>query len=535
MPGLASPAPPRPHRRIGAYAIAAVVAVAVVVAALFAAAIAWSGVSLAPDDDALAHLKTPKFAASVESIRATDAGGHAIAIVNRDGQLYPKRQLAIGERVTVAVTTRRAGWAGWALGSHKTTEITLVTPAATVSDRYPTIAAGAPVRIGFDAPVRSLAISTGGKDRRMTLAHGLSTVSLGKLAKSGTVSVAAAPRTWEKLPKAVDVTWFPAGDGPAAIVSPGHGATFTPTTPITVTYSKLPKAMPTLSVDGNGRWERVDAHTVRYTPRGAGFGLSSMVKLRLPSGARLVGGVPDGTTEASWTVPPGSTARLQQLLADQGYLPLTFTPADGVVAHTAKAQQQAAVDAPDGTFTWTHANTPAQLKKLWVEGAANDITRGAVMAFESDHGLDVDGLVGPKVWGAIIDAEVSGQRNRAGYSYVLVHRDVPQSLTLWHDGKTLLTTAANSGVPAAPTKLGTFPVYLRLRTQTMEGTNPDGSHYSDPGIKWISYFNGGDAIHGFERASYGTPQSVGCVELPVNQAKKVWPYTPIGTLVTVAH
>lgn len=67
----------------------------------------------------------------------------------------------------------------------------------------------------------------------------------------------------------------------------------------------------------------------------------------------------------------------------------------------------------------------------------------------------------------------------------------------------------------------------------MSGTNPDGSHYEDPGIKWISYFNGGDALHNFDRASFGTPQSLGCVELPLAAAAEIWKYTPIGTLVTI--
>ena len=68
----------------------------------------------------------------------------------------------------------------------------------------------------------------------------------------------------------------------------------------------------------------------------------------------------------------------------------------------------------------------------------------------------------------------------------------------------------------------------------MTGTNPDGSHYSDPGIPWVSYFNGGDALHGFVRSSYGFPQSDGCVEMPPDHAEVVFPYTPIGTLVTVS-
>ena len=68
---------------------------------------------------------------------------------------------------------------------------------------------------------------------------------------------------------------------------------------------------------------------------------------------------------------------------------------------------------------------------------------------------------------------------------------------------------------------------------TMSGTNPDGTHYNDPGIRWISYFHGGDALHAFPRASFGTPQSLGCVELPLAAAGEIWPYTPIGTLVTI--
>ena len=68
----------------------------------------------------------------------------------------------------------------------------------------------------------------------------------------------------------------------------------------------------------------------------------------------------------------------------------------------------------------------------------------------------------------------------------------------------------------------------------MSGTNVDGSHYVDPGIPYVSYFNGGDALHGYIRAGYGYPQSNGCVEMPYSEAAAVYPYTPIGTLVQVA-
>ncbi|MGH2850491.1 MAG: L,D-transpeptidase, partial [Solirubrobacteraceae bacterium] len=86
-----------------------------------------------------------------------------------------------------------------------------------------------------------------------------------------------------------------------------------------------------------------------------------------------------------------------------------------------------------------------------------------------------------------------------------------------------------------PTVPGTFPVFEHIPVGTMSGTNHGGAHYHDPGIRWISYFNGGDALHAFPRASFGTPQSLGCVELPLASAAKVWPYTPIGTLVTIEN
>ena len=161
------------------------------------------------------------------------------------------------------------------------------------------------------------------------------------------------------------------------------------------------------------------------------------------------------------------------------------------------------------------------------------IVRGAVMTFEDTHDLTVDGLEGPRVWQALIEDAVAGRRRTDGYSYVYVHLDVPQSLNLWHNGERILTSPGNTGVPAAPTEQGTFPVFEHVPVGTMSGTNPDGSHYYDPGIRYISYFNHGDAIHAFNRASFGTPQSLGCVELPLASAAKVWPYTPIGTLVTI--
>jgi lipoprotein-anchoring transpeptidase ErfK/SrfK len=292
----------------------------------------------------------------------------------------------------------------------------------------------------------------------------------------------------------------------------------------------LGSPMPTLSPPVAGAWAVVSPSVLEYQASGP-----------LVPGATETVTVPGGTagvvgargqhmaqsTTSQFTVAPGSELRLQQLLAELGYLPLTFTPASPLTSPTQEGNDQV------GTFSWRWANQPPSLTALWTPGVANVITQGAVMNFENQNGLKTDGLAGPQVWTALLADVQSGKGNSQPWDYVLVSQSLPESATVYKNGSPVYTTPVNTGVAAAPTANGTWPVYLRYTSTTMSGTNPDGSHYVDPGIPWVSYFNGGDALHGFVRSSYGFPQSVGCVEMPISNAAVVYPLTPLGTLVTV--
>lgn len=136
-------------------------------------------------------------------------------------------------------------------------------------------------------------------------------------------------------------------------------------------------------------------------------------------------------------------------------------------------------------------------------------------------------------WTLLLRAALAHHYDPTSYNNVLVNQKVPQTLQLFVNGRVVYTTLVNTGIAVSPTANGTYPVYLRYVTTTMSGTNPNGTHYHDTGIPWVSYFNGGDGLHGFIRSSYGFPQSLGCVEMPFAHAAVVWPRTPIGTLVTV--
>jgi hypothetical protein len=496
-----------------------------VCAGAFAAAVVLlSGASLAGDDTALARVRLQLFAGRVASVRAFAPDGTAIPLVRSHGRLTPRTQLAPGETVSLRVVVRRPGWSAWALGAERNETLTVQTPVAHILDRWPT---GAHPRIRFDTPVSTVAV--GGK----RLAAASATVELPTKKTAGAVDVAAAARTWEKLGPPIRVTWFPKTNSPVALADPAPGANLDPLTPLRLTFSQtvtsvLGKDHPRLSLRQPGRWAQTDSHTLVFRPSGDGAPFNADETVRFPTPVHLLGGT-------TWHIAPAEFLRLQQLLAQEGYLPVIWSPAAGDVAHAKRAELAAATAAPEGKFDWRYSNTPPELTALWNPGEPDTVTRGAVMMFQHDHGLTVDGIAGPQVWHAAIADALAGKVKLGGYSYVYVHRNVPQLLTLWHSGHVVLTSPGNTGVPAAPTALGTWPVFEHIPVGRMHGTNPNGTHYDDPGIQWISYFHGGEALHAFTRASFGTPQSLGCVELPLAEAAKVWPYTPIGTLVTIEN
>jgi hypothetical protein len=324
---------------------------------------------------------------------------------------------------------------------------------------------------------------------------------------------------------------------PLEVVSstPAPGASDVPTdTPLSVAFT-VPLAadtpLPTLDPPVAGSWVQTSPETLAFDAA-APLPPGSTVSVAIPGGPAGVEGsrgqrLAEPLT-THFSVAPMATLRLQQLLAQLGYLPVSFTPAGGA----APAADEAATPQV-GSFAWRYT-MPAGFMALWSPGEPNVVTQGALMAFESQEKMATDGVAGPKVWDALLQAVSTDQTDAAGhYDWVDVSTSLPEHVDVWRDGHVVYTTRANTGIEAAPTERGTWPVYVRYTSTTMSGFNPDGSHYSDPGVPWVSYFHGGDALHGFDRSSYGYPQSLGCVEMPPANAAVVYPYTPLGTLVTI--
>lgn len=335
-------------------------------------------------------------------------------------------------------------------------------------------------------------------------------------------------------------------------VSPSSGAKgFNGADPIKVTFNEKLAAnspLPTLSPKIPGSWS-ISGDIATFSPQ-VGYTEDTHVTLHVPGGRSGVEA--DGLTTAgitttaatdagllaksadySFTTGSYSTLGLQEMLTQLGYLPFTFTPSDASASSGSdpNAVLSTAYNPPAGSFTFK-SGYPSQLTSQWQAGASNELDTGAVMAFEDNSNLTMDGIAGPDVWSNLLTAVAKNKQNPNGYTYVLVNQNSPETAKVWHDGKLIQTTLVNTGIAGRSTVDGTFPVYSRFQVTQMTGTNPDGSKYNDT-VYWVSYFNGGDALHYFPRGGYGYYQSLGCVEMPYDPAKYIWQYTTYGTLVTV--
>lgn len=536
---------------------------AVVALGIGAALVAFLGrpaVSVSSGGSSLIDVHLGGIGTEVTAVRAA-AAGRPLTLVRQGAGFVPATAVPQGRTVHVRVTAAPPSWLRWLLGSGTSASTAFRAPSAAPSARMAVAARPGQVTLGFDRPVSVIRYrAAGGPARVIRLSQPSSTARLTvpRHQSGGALRVAAAAWPWESpAAEPTTVNWLEAPlDGvPVAAADPvPGGASAGLDNPITLTFDEpvaraLGTGRPRISPATAGTWSEPDPDTLVFTPRSPGFAPGTSVTVSFARPVTVVGSPTAGSvlTAASasyhFAVAQASVLRLQQILAQLHYLPLTFTPAPGVRSPGTVAGQAATFGTPlRGSFSWRWPSVPASLKAQWRPGSPTVMVKGALMAFlaatdstYNGYTADADTVsqLADASWKALLSAAAANHADPQPYSYVYVSQTLPETLTLWENGKTVLTAPANTGIPGQATALGTYPVYVRYTVNTMSGTNPNGSYYNDI-VYWINYFNGGDAVHGFPRASYGFPQSLGCVELPISTAHVAFNHLAIGDLVTVA-
>jgi lipoprotein-anchoring transpeptidase ErfK/SrfK len=104
-----------------------------------------------------------------------------------------------------------------------------------------------------------------------------------------------------------------------------------------------------------------------------------------------------------------------------------------------------------------------------------------------------------------------------------------QKLTAYEYGDPVRTTLVSTGLPGTATPTGQFRIWIKLRYDDMEGP---GYYLED--VPYVMYFYRGYGLHGtFWHENFGHPMSHGCVNLSTPEAKWLFDFADVGTLVNV--
>lgn len=167
-----------------------------------------------------------------------------------------------------------------------------------------------------------------------------------------------------------------------------------------------------------------------------------------------------------------------------------------------------------------------------VDGVIDEATRNALVLFQKWEGRKVTGQLTRAEFDAIMDAERPQPRD-PGYAHVEIDLDKQLLLLIDSDGaveKILpVSTGSNKqynekGIRGlAYTPRGRFRIYAKIA----------GWRKSPLGLLYYpNYFSDGLAIHGNPSVPR-TPQSHGCVRIPMSAAEEISKRLPVGTILLI--
>lgn len=106
-----------------------------------------------------------------------------------------------------------------------------------------------------------------------------------------------------------------------------------------------------------------------------------------------------------------------------------------------------------------------------------------------------------------------------------------QTLTAYEGNIPVGSSFVSTGLAYTPTPVGRFRIYVKLRSTTMSGPG-----YYLTGVPYTMYFLRGYGLHGaYWHNNFGNPMSHGCINLPEAEAKWLFHWATVGTLVNIHH
>lgn len=107
-----------------------------------------------------------------------------------------------------------------------------------------------------------------------------------------------------------------------------------------------------------------------------------------------------------------------------------------------------------------------------------------------------------------------------------------QRAYLFENNEVVKSWAVSTGLPGTPTPTGNFKVFAHTSMQDMGCY--EGAPYCTEDVPWITWFAPNIGFHGtYWHNNFGNRMSHGCVNLPIDLAKYVYDWSPVGLEVSV--
>jgi len=106
-----------------------------------------------------------------------------------------------------------------------------------------------------------------------------------------------------------------------------------------------------------------------------------------------------------------------------------------------------------------------------------------------------------------------------------------QRLTAYAGNTPVRSIVVSTGLPRTPTPTGRYRIYVKYASAAMSGP---GYYY--PRVPYVMYFYRGYSLHGtYWHSNFGRRMSHGCVNLPTSEARWLYTWALVGTLVNIHH
>jgi lipoprotein-anchoring transpeptidase ErfK/SrfK len=127
-----------------------------------------------------------------------------------------------------------------------------------------------------------------------------------------------------------------------------------------------------------------------------------------------------------------------------------------------------------------------------------------------------------------IPASVANPTGSSGERWIDV--DLSNQRLVAYEGDTpVYWVTVSTGLPGTPTVTGQYRIYVKYPAQTMSGPG-----YYLPDVPYVMYFYLGYGIHGtYWHNNFGQPMSHGCVNTPTPDARWLFNWAEVGTLVNI--